>query len=297
MAASAKVEDFAVLFDREFGFTACESSSAGSPATQVQREHAFPLISGASLGNWYVDSGASCHMTGVREYFSELSESSTNIEVVLSDGRDFRAVGVGTLTFQRESKPLLKVSYVLYVPGMRKNLISISALEDTGYEVLLRGGQVLMYPRGTPAHSARVIGVHHAKVYKFAFQPLLALSSTIDSRTSSSKLCEIWHCRMGHMYHGALRTLQEIITGVPDFNTDNFDTCRGCVMGNFSKSPFPSSDNRATRILDLIHSDVNGQMYHISLSGYENYVLLIDDHSRRTWIYFLKTKSEVFKRF
>ena len=90
---------------------------------------------------------------------------------------------MGTLTFQRESKPPLKVSDVLYVPGMRKNLISVSALEDRGYEVLFRGGQVLMYPRGTPADSARVIGVRHAKVYKFAFQPLLALSSSTDKQS------------------------------------------------------------------------------------------------------------------
>ena len=99
------------------------------------------------------------------------------------------------------------------------------------------------------------------------------------------------------MYHGALKTLQEITTGVLDFSTDHIDTCRGCVMGKFAKSPFPSSDSRATGILDLIHSDVSGQMSHVSLSGFEYYVLFIDDHSRRTWIYFLKTKSEVFKQF
>jgi len=68
-------------------------------------------------------------------------------------------------------------------------------------------------------------------------------------------------------------------------------------MGKFAKSPFPSSDNRAIGILDLIHSDVSGRMSHVSLSGYEYYVLFIDDHSRRTLIYFLKTKSEVFKWF
>eukprot|EP00253_Pinus_taeda_P009687 PITA_09687 len=254
VAASAEVEDFVDRFDWEFGFTACESSSAGSPTTQVQREHAFPSISGASSGIWYVDSGASHHMTGVREYFSELSESCTDMEVVLGDDRVVRAVGVGTLTFQRESKPPLKVSDVLYVPGMRKNLIFISALEDRGYEVLFKGGQVLMYLRGTPADSTRVIGVRHAKVYKFAFQPLLALSSSTD-RASSSELCEIWHRRMGHMYHGALKTLREITTGVPDFSTDHFDTCRGYAKGKFAKSPFPSSDSRATGILDLIHSN------------------------------------------
>ena len=144
-------------------------STSAEAATLVQREHDFLSISRASSGIWYVDSGASRHMAGVCEYFSELSESGTNIEVVLDDDRVVRVVGVGTLTFQRESKPLLKVSDVLYVPGMRKNLISISALEDRGYEVLFRGGQVLMYSRGTPADSVRVIGVCHAKVYKFAF--------------------------------------------------------------------------------------------------------------------------------
>eukprot|EP00253_Pinus_taeda_P027749 PITA_27749 len=70
LAASAEIEDFAGRFDREFAFTMCESYSAGSPAIQVQREHAFPSISGASTGIWYVDSGASRHMIGVREYFS-----------------------------------------------------------------------------------------------------------------------------------------------------------------------------------------------------------------------------------
>eukprot|EP00253_Pinus_taeda_P009645 PITA_09645 len=144
LAASAEIEDFAGRFDRKFAFTMCESSSAGSPAIQVQREQAFPSISGASTGIWYVDSGASRHMTRVRKYFSELLESGTDVEVVIGDDRVVRAVGVGTLTFQRESKPPLKVTEVLYVPGMRKNLIYVSALEDRGYEVLFRGGQVLM---------------------------------------------------------------------------------------------------------------------------------------------------------
>ena len=108
-------------------------------------------------------------MKGVCEYFSELSESGTDIEVVLGDDSIVRAVSVRTLTFDREPKPPLKVSDVLYVPGMRKNLISILALEGRGYEILFKRGQVLIYPRGAPADSARVIGVRHVKVYKFSF--------------------------------------------------------------------------------------------------------------------------------
>ena len=49
--------------------------------------------------------------------------------------------------------------------------------------------------------------------------------------------------------------------------------------------------------LELIHYDVCGPMPSISLIGYEYYVTFIDDYSRNTWIYFLKTKSEVFGKF
>ena len=114
MAASTKIESFSERFDWEFGFIACEATSAGSPAIQVQRECAFPTTSRAPSSIWYVDSGASRHMTRVKEYFSKLSEGDTDMEVVLGDDSIVRAVGVGTLTFDRGPKPPLKVSDVLW---------------------------------------------------------------------------------------------------------------------------------------------------------------------------------------
>ena len=68
-------------------------------------------------------------------------------------------------------------------------------------------------------------------------------------------------------------------------------------MGKYTKTPFQSGDSKAASILDLIHSDVCGPMSHVPLGGYEYYVTFIDDHSKRTWIYFLKTKDEVFRQF
>jgi hypothetical protein len=47
----------------------------------------------------------------------------------------------------------------------------------------------------------------------------------------------------------------------------------------------------------LIHSDVCGPMIVASLNGYLYYVLFIDDHSRKTWIYFLKNKDGVLAKF
>ena len=62
-------------------------------------------------------------------------------------------------------------------------------------------------------------------------------------------------------------------------------------------NPFLKSETNTKGTLELIHSDVCGPMPSTSLSGYEYYVIFIDAHSRNTWIYFFKTKSEVFGKF
>ena len=51
--------------------------------------------------------------------------------------------------------------------------------------------------------------------------------------------------------------------------------------------------------MDLIHFDLCGPMTVTSLGGYNYYVTFIDDHSRKTWIFFLKTKEseEVLSKF
>lgn len=223
---------------------------------------------------WYIDNRASCHMTCAREFFLELGERALDIEIVLGDDHTVRAVGVGIVTFERESLPSLKVMDVLYVSRMKKNLISVSTMEEKGFDVTFLGGQVLMHPRGASITSTKVIGVCSGKLYRFSFQSAGALvsstsGSTHTSTTSSRDLCELWHWRMVHMHHGALGVLREIKTGVPDFSVKHYEVCRGCALGKYTKLPFRVSDNRSTGILDLIHTDVSGHMSHVSLGGYE----------------------------
>jgi transposase InsO family protein len=69
------------------------------------------------------------------------------------------------------------------------------------------------------------------------------------------------------------------------------------VQGKNIKNPFPKRDSKAEGALELIHSDVCGPMPSSPISGYVYYVSFIDDYSRKTWIYFLKSKDEVFSKF
>ena len=63
------------------------------------------------------------------------------------------------------------------------------------------------------------------------------------------------------------------------------------------KKKFPHSEIKVKGILDIVHSDVCRAMPSSSLSWYVYYVSFIDDLLRKTWIYFLKGKSEVFSMF
>jgi hypothetical protein len=102
---------------------------------------------------------------------------------------------------------------------------------------------------------------------------------------------------MAHLHHGALRVLREIVTGDPYFSTEHQELSKGCALGKYTKTVFYSSDSRATSILDLIHSDVCGLMSSVSLTSCIYYVIFIDEFSRKSWIFFMKTKGEVFSRF
>lgn len=69
------------------------------------------------------------------------------------------------------------------------------------------------------------------------------------------------------------------------------------LFGKTYNKPFSNSETRSKEILDLIHSDVCGPMSEKSLGGHLYYVTFIDDHSRKTWLYLLKKKDEVFEKF
>jgi hypothetical protein len=129
----------------------------------------------------------------------------------------------------------MTLTEVLYVLGLKKNLVSIYTIEEKGYEVLFRDGQVLLFPSGSSITSAKVIGTRHERLYKFLFQPVRAL---IHTTSSSSDLCELWQRRMAHLHHGALRVMREMVTGVPDFSSEHHELCKGCAFRKYTKTVF-----------------------------------------------------------
>jgi hypothetical protein len=94
---------------------------------------------------WFVDSGASRHMTGMRSVFLSLIEIDSDCNVNCGADSQLAVKGVGSVSFQLELGGFLEVAEVLYIPELTVNLLSMSALDESRFGVVFFGGHVFLY--------------------------------------------------------------------------------------------------------------------------------------------------------
>ena len=86
-----------------------------------------------AMGTWYVDSVVSHHIIEARELFSSLIELESGIHVDLDDDSKNAVKGKGPVLFQLNLGGPFDAQDVLYVPGLKKNLLSTSIMKDMGF--------------------------------------------------------------------------------------------------------------------------------------------------------------------
>ena len=89
---------------------------------------------------WFLDSGASFHMTGDRYLFTDLDEKDLGLHIEMGDDGRYSATDIGTISFERESGKPFVLKEVMHVLVLKKNLISVAMLEDKGYDVVFSEG-------------------------------------------------------------------------------------------------------------------------------------------------------------
>ena len=67
-------------------------------------------------------------------------------------------------------------------------------------------------------------------------------------------------------------------------------------MGKFVKTTFHEKENRASVILERIHTDVCGSFLVSSIEKHKYYVIFVDDYSRRCWIFFMQKKDQTLSK-
>ena len=102
---------------------------------QSGKERAFTASCQTSAG-WLLDSGASSHMCPDRDEFSKIDSLKDPIMITIADGSEVEAKGVGTVRVQLKTGEVIRIEETLWVPGLDRRLLSISALSRKGLKVI-----------------------------------------------------------------------------------------------------------------------------------------------------------------
>ena len=251
-------------------------------------EHTALASKAEKTDKWIIDSGATSHMCNSKEKFVEL-KTIDPIKVTLGDGHALNAVGIGKVLLDIEDgirSRKCNLHDVLYVPDLAYNLLSVSRAGKAGKACVFDGdGCRIVMPDGETIAT----GLCEGSLYCLALKNEQSHVAQVSTDT--------WHRRYGHLGEKNMKRL-EAEKMVEGFSLrDELKFCEACAEGKSVRTKFPKSKNRNSDILGLIHSDVCGKITTKSLGGAEYFLTFIDDNTRYVWVYFLKTKDQVFEKF
>jgi transposase InsO family protein len=114
-----------------------------------------------------------------------------------------------------------------------------------------------------------------------------------------SPSADLWHRRFSHLNHEAIKTLSTkgLVEGL-DIAANPPQFCEACIEGKAHKHPFPTlTTRRSTELLELVHSDICGEISPNTISGFKYFISFIDDKSRYGYVKLLERKSDAFEAF
>jgi len=257
---------------------------------------------------WYLDSGANHHVTSELEKLNLKQPYQGNDSVTVGNGGGLQIANTGSSLISTPIS-LFYLHKVLHCPKAFANLLSIQQfcrdnhcyfiLTSTHFtikdmqtkEILLQGpSEAGLYP----------IYLQQLQSNKFkskaAFLSSTAFLSHFTAFLGVSAPVEVWHSRLGHPSISTLNKLlqQSLLPCTCSLKINKM--CDPCQLAKSKKLPFSDSTRISSHPLELIHSDVWTSPI-LSLGGCKYYVLFIDDHSRFTWLYPLRNKSDVLPCF
>lgn len=111
------------------------------------------------------------------------------------------------------------------------------------------------------------------------------------SENKTTKLVE-WHNKLGHLNNVSVKKLTNMSTGMPDLTQCENVSCSIWVEAKQTRFPFNKVRERASKPLQIIHSDVCGQIEPKTHDSKNYFLTCIDDYTHFCKIYLLKTKYE-----
>ncbi|KAL8116619.1 hypothetical protein AgCh_022965 [Apium graveolens] len=243
--------------------------------------------------SWVFDTGCASHICiNVQGLQRSRTLAKGEVDLRVGNGAKVAALVVGTYYLSMPSGLILELEDCFYVPVIRRNIISVSCLDKKGFSFTIKNNSCSF------AFNDLTYGV--ARLFNGLY--VLDLDNPVCNienkrlKMNDSNQTYLWHCRLGQINEKRISKLHK--DGYLDkFDFESYQECESCLLGKMTKPHFTGKGQRATKRLELIHSDVCGPMRVMARGGYYYFITFTDDFSRYGYVYLMKNKSDSFEKF
>lgn len=197
--------------------------------------------------------------------------------------------GIGTVQVRTSEGNLVSVTGVRYVPSFSRNLFSLGTFDDQGCTFSCESGILKVRKSCRTVMKAK----KHGKLYFLQGNTFTGEPNAVVKADETN----MWHSRLGHVSQKSLDMM--VRKGYLDeTNVSTIQFCESCIFGKAHKVSFSTSVNSSKNYLEYVHANLWGSpsVPH-SLANCHYFLSLVDDFSRKEWVYFTKTKDQAFEKF
>lgn len=230
------------------------------------------------------------HMTPNRSYFYEFFESCAKI-VYMGNHQTCQTKGIGLILLALSSGNKIRLTKVRYILDLKRNLIFFGMFVDSGCCSSIRNSCMSIHRNNNILLIAK-------KISSLYILGGIAITNSMNTTVSiaMSSTIEKWRLRLAHLNTRYLKHLEKHGMLGKDIITD-MNICELCVLGKQHKNPFGVRIHTLRDILEYIHADLLGPKRCSTKGSCKYFLCLVDDFSRKVWIFWLKNKSNVFVKF
>lgn len=237
---------------------------------------------------WLVDSGCSRHMTGNSNWFSSLNPMMSKEYITFGDNGKGKVLSRGSVRLNEN----FVLKDVALVSSLHFNQLSVSQLLRDGFEVRFKPDlSHILDSRGDLVCTIVPFGL----VFRADFSRSFGESRCLVAGTSS-ELWK-WHRRLGHLSFDLLARLSslDLIRGLPKLKFEKDLVCHPCRHGKMvAASHSPVNQVMTKQPGELLHMDTVGPARVRSDGGKWYVLVIVDDFSRYSWVFFMESKDEAF---
>ncbi|GJT65318.1 zinc finger, CCHC-type containing protein [Tanacetum coccineum] len=239
---------------------------------------------------WWIDSGATTHVCKDRCWFKTFEPVEDGSVLYMGDEHFAPIHGKGSVALEFSSGKIVTLFNVLYVPKLRKNLVSGPVLNKCGYKQVYESDKYILSKCGVFVG----FGYYNNGMFMLNLNKVPDDSDSVYMSSSTVVNSTLWHARLGHVHYKRMLEMSkdDLIPAIDE----NLEKCTTCMLTKITRQPFKSITRKSV-ILELIHSDLCDFHATPSLGNKKYVITFIDDASRFCYVYLLHAKDEALDKF